>query len=118
MIMENREAVEAKATAWQVRISTDKARRVLSLIRGKSAADALSILKFTPCAGARYVEKTLKSALANAEHNLGWDMDNLVVIRATADQGAYIKRFRPVSHGRAHAFRHHTSHITVAVAEK
>ena len=81
-------------------------------------SEALTILKFTPNRSARYVEKTLKSALANAEHNLGLDMDKLFVVRATADQGAYMRRFRPVSHGRAHAFRHHTSHITVAVAEK
>lgn len=110
--------MEAKATAWQVRISTDKVRQVLELIRGKKASDALMILKFTPNRGARYVEKTLMSALANAEHNYGLDIDKLVVSTAKADQGAYMKRFRPVSHGRAHAFRHHTSHITVAVAEK
>ncbi len=110
--------MEAKAMAWQVRISATKVRQVLELIRGKKASDALVILKYTPNRGARYVEKTLKSAVANAEHNLGLDIDKLVVVTATADQGAYMKRFRPVSHGRAHAFRHHTSHITVAVAEK
>lgn len=110
--------MEAKATAWQVRISTDKARQVLELIRGKKASDAMTILKYTPNRGARYIEKALKSAVANAEHNLGLDIDNLVVVKAFADQGAYMKRFRPVSHGRAHPFRHHTSHITVAVAEK
>ena len=110
--------MEAKATAWQVRISTDKARQVLELIRGKKASDAMTILKYTPNKGARYIEKALKSAVANAEHNLGLDIDNLVVVKAFADQGAYMKRFRPVSHGRAHPFRHHTSHITVAVAEK
>jgi large subunit ribosomal protein L22 len=111
-------AIEAKATAWQVRISIDKARQVLELVRGKKASDALVVLKFTPNKSARYVEKILKSALANAEHNLGLDIDKLFIVRATADQGTYMKRFRPVSHGRAHAFRHHTSHITVAVAEK
>lgn len=111
-------SMEAKATAWQVRISTDKVRQVLELIRGKKAEEALTILKFTSNRSARYIEKTLKSALANAEHNLGLDMDNLFVVKATADQGAYMRRFRPVSHGRAHPFRHHTSHITVAVAEK
>lgn len=111
-------AMEAKATAWQVRISTDKVRQVLELIRGKKASDALMILKFTPNKGAKLVEKTLKSAVANAEHNLGLDMDKLFVITAYADQGTYMKRFRPVSHGRAHAFRHRTSHITVTVAEK
>jgi large subunit ribosomal protein L22 len=109
---------EAKAIAWQVRISTDKARQVLHLIRGRNASEALTILKFTPNKGARYIEKTLKSALANAEHNLGLDIDKLFVVKATADQGAYMRRFRPVSHGRAHAYRHHTSHITVIVAEK
>lgn len=110
--------MEAKAMAWQVRISTTKARQVLELIRGRKASDALVILKYTPNRSARYIEKTLKSAVANAEHNLGLDIDKLVVVTATADQGAYMKRFRPVSHGRAHAFRRHTSHITVAVAEK
>jgi large subunit ribosomal protein L22 len=109
---------EAKAMAWQVRVSTDKARQVLALIKGKKASEAISILKYTPNRSARYIEKTLKSALANAEHNLGLDMDKLFVISATADQGTYMKRFRPVSHGRAHPFRHHTSHITVAVAER
>lgn len=110
--------MEAKAMAWQVRISTVKARQVLALIRGKKASEAMVILKYTPNRSARYIEKTLKSAVANAEHNLGLDIDKLVVVTATADQGAFMKRFRPVSHGRAHAFRHHTSHITVAVAEK
>jgi len=64
------------------------------------------------------VEKVLKSAVANAEHNYGLDVDKLVVVRASADQGSYMKRFRPVSMGRAHAYRHHTSHITVVVAER
>jgi large subunit ribosomal protein L22 len=111
-------AIEAKAMARQVRISTDKARQVLELIRGRKVSEALVVLKLTPNRSARYIEKVLKSALANAEHNLGLDIDNLFVVKATADQGTYMKRFRPVSHGRAHAFRHHTSHITVAVAEK
>jgi large subunit ribosomal protein L22 len=111
------ESKEAKATAWQVRIPIDKARQTLELIRGKKASDALAILKFTPNKGARYIEKTLKSALANAEHNLGLDIDKLSVVTAFADQGPYMRRFRPVSHGRAHPFRRHTSHITVAVAE-
>ena len=112
------ESKEAKAMAWQVRISTDKARQVLRLIKGKKASEALTILKFTPNRSARFIEKTLKSAVANAEHNFGLDMDKLVVTSATADQGTYMRRFRPVSHGRAHPYRHRTSHITVAVAEE
>ena len=85
---------------------------------GKNASEALMILKYTPNKPARYAEKVLKSAVANAEHNHGLDMDKLIVKTATADQGAYMKRFRPVSMGRAHAFRHHTCHITMVVCEK
>lgn len=110
--------MEVKATAQQVRISANKVRQVLALIRGKKASDALLVLKCTPNRGARCVEKVLKSAIANADHNFGLDMDKLMVKKATADQGSYMKRFRPVSMGRAHAYRHHTCHITVAVVEK
>lgn len=112
------EKKEAKATAWQVRVSIDKVRQILEIIRGKNASEALNILKYTPNRGARYIEKVLKSAIANAEHNFGMDIDGLFVNKAYADQSTYMRRFRPVSHGRAHPFRHHTSHITVAVSEK
>ncbi len=110
--------MDVKATAQQVRISASKVRQVLALIRGKKASDALLVLKYTPNRGARYTEKVLKSAVANAEHNFGLDMDKLVVKAAMADQGSYMKRFRPASMGRAHAFRHHTCHISVVVGEK
>jgi large subunit ribosomal protein L22 len=110
--------MDVKATARQVRISATKVRQVLALIRGKKASDALLALKYTPNMGARYTEKVLKSAVANAEHNFGLDMDKLVVKEAMADQGSYMKRFRPASMGRAHAFRHHTCHISVVVGEK
>lgn len=110
--------MKVKATAQQVRISANKIRQVLALIRGKDASEALLVLKYTPNKGARYIEKVLKSAVANAEHNFGLDMDKLVVKEAMADQGSYMKRFRPVSQGRAHAFRHPTCHISVVVGEK
>ncbi|ACZ19411.1 50S ribosomal protein L22 [Thermanaerovibrio acidaminovorans] len=110
--------MEAKAVAKRVRIAASKVRQVLPLIRGREVGEALMILKYTPKKGARVVEKVLKSAVANAEHNYGLDVDKLVVVRASADQGSYMKRFRPVSMGRAHAYRHHTSHITVVVAER
>ena len=110
--------MDVKATAQQVRISATKVRQVLALVRGKKASDALLVLHYTPNKGARYVEKVLKSAVANAEHNFGLDMDKLVVKEVMADQGSYMKRFRPVSMGRAHAFRHHTCHISVVVGEK
>ena len=110
--------MDVKASAQQVSISATKVRQVLALVRGKKASDALLVLHYTPNKGARYVEKVLKSAVANAEHNFGLDMDKLVVKEVMADQGSYMKRFRPVSMGRAHAFRHHTCHISVVVGEK
>ena len=110
--------MEVKASAKQLRVSANKARRVLALICGKNASEALMILKYTPNKSARYAEKVLKSAVANAEHNHGIDIDELYVKAATADQGTYMRRFRPVSMGRAHAFRHPTCHITVVVCEK
>jgi large subunit ribosomal protein L22 len=110
--------MEAKAVAWQVRISATKVRQVLTLIRGKSASDAAAILRHTPKKAARTIEKVLRSAVANAEHNFGMDVNKLKVVQAAADAGVSMKRFRPVSMGRAHAFRRHTSHVTVVVAEE
>lgn len=110
--------MEVKASAKNLRVSVNKVRRVLALVRGKSASEALMILKYTPNKSARYAEKVLKSAVANAEHNHGLDMDKLVIKAIMADQGTYMRRFRAASMGRAHAFRHHTCHITVVVCEK
>ncbi|HPD97472.1 MAG TPA: 50S ribosomal protein L22, partial [Synergistales bacterium] len=94
------------------------ADQVLNLIRGKKAGKALDELRFTPKDAARVVEKVLKSAIANAEHNYGMDMDRLVIVRAYADQGPSMKRWQPVSMGRVHGYKHRTSHITVVVAER
>lgn len=111
-------AKDAVAKVKLVRMPVTKVRQVLELIRDKKASDALVILKYSPNKGARFAEKALRSAVANAEHNFGLDMDKLVVKSAMADQGSYMKRFRPVSMGRAHTFRHHTCHISVTVGEK
>ncbi len=110
--------MEAKAVARQVRISPMKMRQVLTLIRGKKVDEAVLALRYTPKKAARVIEKVLKSAAANAEHNFGMDMDRLVVKEAYADQGPSMKRFRPVSMGRAHPYRHRSSHVTVIVAER
>lgn len=110
--------MEAKAVARQVRVSPIKVRRVLELIRGKKADEALLLLQYSPQKSARIVGKVLQSAVANAEHNFGMDMGKLRVVAATADQGPRMKRFRPVSMGRAHPYIHRTSHVTVTVAER
>ncbi|MBR1672886.1 MAG: 50S ribosomal protein L22 [Fretibacterium sp.] len=108
----------AKAMVRQARISPTKVRQVLTLIRGKGVEEALTILKFSPQRAARIVFKVLQSAVANAEHNFGMDMDKLYVYTAFADQGPMMKRFRPVSMGRAHPYVHRTSHVTVTVSER
>ncbi|PTM54680.1 50S ribosomal protein L22 [Desmospora activa] len=115
--MEATEA-QAKAVVRHVRIAPRKARLVIDLIRGKSAAEALAILKFTPRAASPIIEKVLQSAIANAEHNYNLNPENLVVSKAVVDEGATIKRFRPRAQGRASRINKRTSHITVVVSEK
>lgn len=110
--------MQVKAIAKSVRIAPRKVRLVVDLIRGKGVGEALAILKFTPKASSPVVEKVLKSAMANAEHNLGLDATNLVVSEVFVDQGATLKRFRPRAQGRASRIHKRTSHITVVLSEK
>jgi large subunit ribosomal protein L22 len=116
--------LEVKATAKYVRTSAQKAGLVLDLIRGKKAADALSILRFTKRAVARDIEKTLRSAIANAVHvadknqKRRLDEEDLVVSACYANQGPTQKRVRPAPMGRAYQVLKRTTHITVAVVEK
>ena len=107
----------AKAMTRNARISPMKVRQVLELIRGKSAERASVILKFSDKKAAGIILKVLKSAVANAEHNYGMDLDKLYVREAYADKGVVMKRFRPVSMGRAHPYVHRTSHITILLGE-
>jgi len=110
--------MEAKAVARQVRISPFKVRQVLPLIRGKSVDEAMLILRYNPKKASRVVFKVLQSAVANAEHNFGLETEKLAVVSASADQGPSMKRWRPVSMGRAHPYKHRTTHVTITVAEK
>ena len=108
----------AKSTAKTVRITARKVRLVVDLIRGKSVGEAISILKFTPRGASPVVEKVLKSAIANAEHNYDLNIENLVVSEAFVDEGPTMKRFRPRAKGSASPILKRTSHITVVVSEK
>ncbi|KKB34872.1 50S ribosomal protein L22 [Bacillus thermotolerans] len=110
--------MEAKAVARTVRIAPRKVRLVVDLIRGKQVGEAVAILKHTHKAASPVVEKLLKSALANAEHNYDMDVNNLVVSKVFVDEGPTLKRFRPRAMGRASAINKRTSHITVVVSEK
>ena len=94
-------AQEVKATAKYIRIAPRKVRIVMNLVRGKSVADALAILKFTPKVGADVIEKVLKSAVSNAENNFDMNVDNLYVKTAYVDQGPTLKRIHPRSRGQA-----------------
>ncbi|WEG12668.1 50S ribosomal protein L22 [Pullulanibacillus sp. KACC 23026] len=110
--------MQAKAIARQVRVAPRKARLVVDLIRGKQVGEAFAILRNTPKAASPIVEKVLKSAVANAEHNYELDANNLVVEKVFVDEGATMKRFRPRAMGRASRINKRTSHITVIVSEK
>lgn len=109
---------QAKATARTVRIASRKVRLVVDLIRGKKVGEAIAILRLTPKAASPVVEKVLKSAIANAEHNYEMDVENLVVSEVFVDEGPTMKRFRPRAQGRASAINKRTSHITLVVSEK
>jgi large subunit ribosomal protein L22 len=110
--------MEAKAIARSVRIAPRKVRLVVDLIRGKQVGEALAILAHTPKSASPVVEKVLKSAIANAEHNLDLDPNGLVISQVFVDEGATLKRFRPRAMGRASKINKRTSHITVVVSEK
>ena len=105
----------ARAVARHVRISPMKARRVVDLVRGMPAKEALTVLKFAPQAASDTVYKVLASAVANAENNERLDPDSLLVRAAYVDEGPTLKRFRPRAQGRAYRIRKRTCHITIEV---
>lgn len=110
--------MQAKAVAKTVRIAPRKARLVVDLIRGKQVGEAVAILNHTQRAASIIVEKVLKSAIANAEHNYEMDANDLIVSQVFVDEGPTMKRFRPRAQGRASQINKRTSHITIVVSEK
>ena len=110
--------MEAKAIAKQVRIAPRKVRLVVDLIRGKQVGEAIAILAHTHKSASPVIEKVLKSAVANAEHNYELDPNSLVVSQVFVNEGPTLKRFRPRAMGRASRINKRTSHITVVVSEK
>jgi large subunit ribosomal protein L22 len=110
--------MEARATAKYIRVSPQKARLVIDLIRGKNAGKAINILRFTKKRVAQEIEKVLRSAIANAEQKSeNVDVDRLVVVRAHVNEGPRAKRIRPAPMGRAYRYQRRMSHITVVVEE-
>jgi large subunit ribosomal protein L22 len=116
--MTTTEFPSAVAKARFVQVSPRKARRVIDLVRGRSVADALDILRWAPQAASEPVAKVIASAAANAQNNNGLDPATLVVATVYADEGPTAKRIRPRAQGRAFRIRRRTSHITVIVESR
>ena len=113
--------MEALAKVKHIRVTPMKARRVINLIRGKQATEALAILKFAPQAASEPIYKLVHAAMANARvkaeaANLAFDEEDLIVSRVFVDEGATLKRFMPRAQGRAFRILKRTSHITVVVS--
>jgi large subunit ribosomal protein L22 len=113
--------VESIARVRHIRVTPQKARRVVDLIRGKQATEALAILKFAPQGASEPVYKLVASAIANARvkadaENSYLDEQDLVIAKAFVDEGTTLKRFQPRAQGRAFQIKKRTSHITVVLA--
>jgi large subunit ribosomal protein L22 len=110
--------METSAKLKSVRLSPQKTRLVVDMVRGKAVQEALNILKFSPQRPADIVAKLVRSAVANAEQKGVEDVDRLFVKAVFVDQGPVLKRFMPRAQGRATKIRKPTSHITVVLDEK
>ena len=110
--------MEVAAKLKGAKLSAQKARLVADQIRGKSAESALELLQFSGKKGADIIKKVLESAIANAEHNDGADVDELKVSTIFVDEGMTMKRIRPRAKGRADRILKRSCHITVKVSEK
>ena len=110
--------MQVSATAKRLRISPRKLRLVADQVRGKAVDDALDILGYSTRKGAPLIQKVLNSAIANAEHNEGADVDELAVASIHVDEGVTMKRMRPRAKGRADRIFKRTSHVTVTVTDE
>jgi len=111
--------MEARAEARYIRVSAQKARLVVDLIRGRNAGEAISALRSTNKRIAPTVEKVLKSAIANAQNRSEEvDVDKLFVSEAYVNEGPRAKRIRPAPMGRAYRYQRRSAHIVITVAEK
>jgi large subunit ribosomal protein L22 len=109
--------MQVTATLRHARISPQKCRLVADTVRGKAVGNAIATLKFTPKKGAQLVRKVLESAVANAEHNLGADIDTLKVTAIMVDAAPLLKRFHARAKGRGNRIFKRNSHITVQVGD-
>ncbi len=109
--------MEVKASSRYVRISPKKAREVARVIQGRTASEAMELLRFIPRKSARLLAKTLQSALANAENNHNLSPGGMVISTATVDRGPVLKRFRAGARGSAKPLQKPTSHLHIVLSE-
>ena len=109
--------METRAILRGVRLSAQKGRLVADMVRGKPVDQALNILAFSPKKGAQIIRKVVESAIANAEHNDGADIDSLKVKVITVEEGASLKRFTARAKGRGNRILKPTCHVYVSVGE-
>jgi len=117
-ILKNSFLMEIKSHSKYMRISPKKAREVARVLPGRKASDAVSLLKYIPRKAARMFDKTLKSAMANAENNLNLSADDLFISEAIVDEGPALKRFRPCARGSAHPYKKRMSHLRITLTDK
>jgi large subunit ribosomal protein L22 len=110
--------MEVAAKLRHARISPQKCRLIADQVRGKPVEQALQILTFSPKKAAGIVKKVLESAIANAEHNEGADIDELKVCKIFVDEGPSMRRWKPRAKGRVNHILKRTSHVTVMVGDK
>jgi len=109
--------MEVKAITRNARISPDKGRDLARAIQGKSVGAALKVIEFSPRKAATFLRATLKSAMANAQHNNHLDVDKLSVKKCVFDEGPRMRRFWPVARGSAHPIEKQFSHIVVVLTD-
>lgn len=110
--------MEIIAQTKGIRISTRKVRLVADLIRDLSAERAVDVLSLTKKRASSTIEKTLKSAIANAKHNAKLEKENLYVKRVEVNEGPFLKRFRPSTRGRVHPYKKRSSHLRIVLEER
>ena len=110
--------MEVKSYSKYVRISPKKAREVARILPGKKATEAGSLLKYIPRKAARLLDKTLKSAMANAENNSNLSSDDLIIKQAVVEEVPALKRFRPCARGSSHPYKKRMSHLRIILTDE
>ena len=110
--------MEIRSYSKYMRISPKKAREVARILPGKKANEGVALLKYIPRKAARMLDKTLKSAMANAENNSNLSADDLIIREAIVEEGPAMKRFRPCARGSAHPYKKKMSHLRITLTDE